>query len=304
MSPFKTLKTAFSDFLEDQCTISAAALAYYTIFALPPLLILVLKIVNAIWHNPDAVSAGIQTQFAGMVGDSTAASIGDMLKSAQTPAHRSVGATILASLVLALGATGAFGQLQTSLNRAWEVKTDPKQGIMKTVVKRIFSFGMVLGIAFMLLISLMISAALTAFGGTLHNMVGGASETIMKVVELIVSFGVITLLFAMMFKFIPDAVIDWKDVWLGAAITALLFTLGKFGIGLYLGHSKPGQAFGAAAAIAVLLVWFYYSGLIVLFGAELTQSIMESKGRHIEPSKGAVKYVEGKDQVVEKPPTA
>jgi membrane protein len=155
------------------------------------------------------------------------------------------------------------------------------------------------------LISLAISAALSAFGGALNGMLpSGISSAILQGAAFVVSFGIITLLFAMMFKFIPDAVIDWKDVWLGSAITALLFTIGKFVIGLYLGHSKPGHAFGAASALAVLLVWIYYSGLIVLFGAELTQSIMESKGRHIEPAKGAVKYVEGKDQVVEKPPAA
>lgn len=301
MSPFKVLKNAFSDFGEDQCATSAAALAYYTIFALPPLLILVLQIVGKIW-NPDAVRAGLETQFAGMIGQDAAKSVQDMLQSANTPAHRSTLATVLAVLVLALGATGAFGQLQASLNRAWEVRTDPKQGIMKTVLKRIFSFGMVLGIAFMLLVSLAVSAALAAFGTRLNQMLPhGISSLLVHGVAAVVSFGTITLLFAMMFKFIPDAVIDWKDVWIGSAITALLFTIGKLVISLYLGHSRPGHAFGAASALAVLLVWIYYSGMIILFGAELTQSIMERNGRHIEPAKGAVKYVEGKDQVVEKP---
>lgn len=292
MTKIQLLKSTWADFSEDECPLRAAALAYYTIFALPPLLILVLMLVGKIWDGK-AAQAGLEAQFASMIGPEAAAQVGSILHSADKTTHHGALATVLAFVVLAIGATGAFGQLQAALNRAWEVRSDPRAGLMHTIVKRIFSFGMVLGIAFMLLVSLALSAALAALGGVLgHVLPDGLSDVILHAIEFVVSFGIITLLFALMFKFIPDAVIDWKDVWIGAAITALLFTVGKLVIGLYLGHSKPGQAFGAASALAVLLVWIYYSGVIVFFGAELTQQMMESRGRHIEPAKGAVRIEE------------
>jgi membrane protein len=300
MSAWKVIKNTFSDFNEDECTLRAAALAYYTIFALAPLLIIVLLIVSTVWGNSDAVQKSLSTQFGSMLGDSAAAQIGSMVQSADRTkdAHGTV-ATILAFVALLIGATGAFGQLQGALNRAWEVRTDPKQGLMRTIVKRIFSFGMVLGIAFLLLVSLVVSAALSSMGGALNHMLpDGLSDVILKVIEFVVSFGIITLLFALMFKFIPDAEIGWRDVWWGGAGTAFLFTIGKFAIGFYLGHSNPGKAFGAASALAVILVWIYYSGIIVLLGAEFTQSLTEARGHHIEASKGAVKITEfGNDQI-------
>jgi membrane protein len=297
MSPLSIFKTTFKDFNEDQCTLRAAALSYYTIFALPPLLILILKLVSLIW-NRDDVNSALHGQFAAMIGDNAAGSLQSMFQSGESQSHRGALGSIAAFAALAFGATGAFGQLQGALNRAWEVRADPKAGLTKTILKRIFSFGMVLGVAFMLLVSLAVSAALQSFGGALTSMLPqGLGETFLHVVEFIVSFGIITLLFALMFKFIPDAEIEWRDVWTGAAVTALLFTVGKFVIGLYLGHSHPGQAYGAASALAVLLVWVYYSGIIVLLGAEFTQTLTEARGRHIVPAKGAVRLEEfGKEK--------
>jgi membrane protein len=292
MRAIEIAKTTFKDFSADECPMRAAALAYYTIFSLPPLLMLILKLVGMIW-DPRAVNEALQGQFASMIGPDAATTVHDMIQSAKSPDGKGTFATIAAFAALAFGATGAFVQLQGALNRAWEVKQDPRGGFMKTLLKRLFSFGMVLGVAFLLLVSLALSAALSTLGDAFSRMLPeGFSEIVLHAVEIAVSFGVITLLFALMFKFIPDAVIEWRDVWRGAAATAVLFTLGKFAIGLYLGRSEPGEAFGAAGALAVLLVWIYYSGLILLLGAEFTQTLTESRGRHIEPSKGAVRLHE------------
>jgi membrane protein len=202
-------------------------------------------------------------------------------------------ATVLSIGGLVLGATGAFGQLQAALNRAWEVAPDPRAGLKAFLVKRLFSFGMILSVAFLLLVSLVLSAALSAFGGALGRMLpDGLSATVLQVVNLGVSFVVITALFATIFKVLPDARVAWRDVWVGATVTALLFVVGKFLIGFYLGRSNPGQAFGAAGSLAVLFVWVYYSSMIVLFGAEFTQAWVERNGNSIAPERGAVRVVE------------
>ena len=289
MSPLKIVKTAFSDFMDDEAPLRAAALAYYTVFSLAPLLILVLMLVGKIM-DPDTVRDAMSSQFAHMMGPDAGKQIGEMVSSGRNADSKGAFAKILAFAALVFGATGAFGQLQGALNRVWEVRTDPKQGFAKTIAKRIFSFGMVLGIAFLLLVSLAVSAALASFGGAMSRMLPGEfSQMLLRVLGIGVSFAVITLLFSLMFKFIPDAEIEWRDVWVGGAVTAFLFTLGKFLIGLYLSKSDPGRAFGAASALAILLVWIYYSGLIVLLGAEFTQTLTEANGRHIEPSRGAVR---------------
>ena len=182
-------------------------------------------------------------------------------------------ATLLGVAALLVGATGAFLQLQASLNKAWEVKPDPKQGGIKQFIrKRLFSFGMILVIAFLLLVSLVVSALISALGHMLQSLLpGGVSEVLLYLVDLVVSLAVITSVFATMFKVLPDAEIAWKDVWPGAVVTAVLFVLGKFLIGFYLGRSNPGEAFGAAGALALILAWIYYSSLILLFGAEFTE---------------------------------
>lgn len=292
------LKHTFSDFSEDECPLRAAGLAYYTIFSLPPLLVLILMLMGFIW-DPQTIQRALEGQFAAMLGPEAAAQIHTMIQNADRPGSGGLLATLVGLAGLVFGATGAFLHLQGALNRAWEVEPDPeKGGILMTILKRLFSFVMILGIAFLLLVSLLLSTALSVFGSTLTGMLPGSiSQILLQAIELTVSFGVITLLFALMFKVVPDAEIAWRDVWAGAAVTALLFAAGKFGIGFYLGRSNPAQAFGAAGALAVLLLWIYYSGLIVLLGAEFTQAWMESRGGEIRPAKGAVRVVEDKRYV-------
>ena len=284
---FQLLKESAKDFSDDECPRMAAALAYYTVFALPPLLILILMIVGS-FVSRDTVSEALSGQVGGMIGSDGAKTIQTMITQAKQPGG-GVMATLLGLGAVVLGATGAFMQLQTALDRAWEVKPDPKAGGFKNFIfKRVLSLGMVLGIAFLLLVSLALSAALTAVGGAIGALIPGASALVVGILQTLVSLAVITLLFAAIFKVLPDAVIAWRDVWVGALVTAVLFEVGKWGIGLYLGNSNPGKAYGAAGSLAVLLVWIYYTAMIVLFGAEFTQTWAVRRGSGIRPEEGAV----------------
>ena len=280
------LKRAFRDFSDDECPVRAAALAYYTVFALPPLLVLLLMLAGALW-DPRDVQRAMETQFASLVGQDGATAIQGMIQSADRPGSGGALASVTSVALLLFGATGAFLQLQGALNRAWEVRPDPKAGGLRNfVMKRMLSLGMILGVAFLMIVSLAISALMAAVGESLTFI----PAPLLYVVNFVISFAVLTLLFAALFKILPDARIQWRHVWVGAVVTSLLFVIGKFAIGLYLGRSSPGDAFGAASALAVILVWVYYAGMIVLFGAEFTQAWAQSHGAEILPEKGAVRF--------------
>jgi membrane protein len=217
-----------------------------------------------------------------------------MIESASRPAT-GLTATAIGMVTLFFGALGVFGELQNSLNTIWEVKPKPAtsywDGIRRFVLKRLVSFTMVLGIGFLLLASLIISAAISAFAeyiGTRWPL----ADFWLELINFLVSFLVVTLLFAMMFKFLPEVKIAWKDVWLGAAVTSILFNLGKFLIGLYLGRSEVGNIFGAAGSLAILMIWIYYSSQILFFGAEFTQVYANRYGSKIVPDPGMVKITE------------
>jgi membrane protein len=261
---------------------------------MPPLLVLLIMIAGLVL-DPQDVQRAMETQFAGLVGSEGAKGIHEMIASADS-AGGGVVRTVLSIAGLLFGATGAFIALQGALNHAWEVKPDPKQGGIKNfVVKRMFSVGMVLGIGFLLAVSMALTAGVSAVG---ERVGGGIAEPVMYVIELVLSFAVLTVLFAAIYKILPDAEVAWRDVWVGAIATSLLFVAGKFGLGFYLGRSEPGSAFGAAGALAIILVWVYYAGMILLFGAEFTQRWAESRGRGIQPEEGAVRV---KEEEVEQP---
>ncbi|HSU15728.1 YihY/virulence factor BrkB family protein [Longimicrobium sp.] len=284
---FQLLKKSAKDFGEDECPTSAAALAYSTVFALPPLLILILMLVGA-FVSREQVQEAMSGQMGSMVGPDGAKTIQTMLTQAKQPGGGAL-ATIMGIVALVLGATGAFMQLQGALNRAWEVRPDPNAGGLKNFIfKRLLSVGMVLVIAFLLLVSLALSAALTAVGGAVSSLIPGASSVVVGILQTLVSLAVVTLLFSAIFYVLPDAKIAWKDVWVGGLVTAILFEIGKWAIGLYLGNSNPGKAYGAAGSLAVLLVWIYYTAMIVLFGAEFTETWATERGSGIEPEEGAV----------------
>jgi membrane protein len=290
---FQLIKAAFHDFGEDECGLRSAALAYFTVFALPPLLVLLVMIAGMIW-SPQEVERSLETQFAGLMGESGGRQIHEMMARGNKANEGGLGA--IASIVgLLLGATGFFLSLQNALNRVWEVKPDPEQGgVKRFLTKRLLSFGMLLGLGFLLAVSLALTAAISALGGAVG---GGLPKPVLYVVEMIVSFAVLSLLFAALFKYLPDAKAVWRDVLVGGVVTALLFVIGKFAIGMYLGRRNPGDAFGAASALAVVLVWAYYAGMILLFGAELTQQWAKRRGSGIEPKEGAVRVIEREEHL-------
>jgi membrane protein len=280
------LKRTFKDFSEDDCPRMAAALSYYTVFALPPLLILILTVVGMVF-DPAQVEAAIRGQMGDLMGADGAEQIGTIIRQADEPEGRGLRALVgIGALVL--GATGAFMQLQSALNRAWGVEPDPEAGGLRNfIVKRVLSLGMIFGLAFLLLVSLALSAAISVLGDMVGRVLPGTSEWALHALNFGLSLAVITVLFATMFRILPDARIAWRDVWVGGAVTAFLFVIGKFALGFYLGRSNPGEAYGAAGSLALILVWIYYASMIVLLGAEFTQVWAESRGTGIEPEEGA-----------------
>lgn len=296
---FGIVKQSLSDFMEDDCMDSAAALSYYTIFSLPAFLVLILLLVGS-FLDPNDVRGGLESQMQALMGPSAGEQARTILQEAERP-RGGLLPTILGVAGLIFGATGVFGQLQKTLNRAWNVEPDPNQGGIKNFFsKRLFSFGMILVLAFLLLVSLVISAALSGLGDRLGAMMpDGLSGPVLQTLNLIISLAVFVLLFGAMFKVLPDAKMAWRSVWVGATVTAVLFVIGKFLIALYLGKSNPGEAYGAAGSLAVLLLWIYYTSLIVLFGAEFTETWAERRGEGIEPEHGAVRVRREKRRVDE-----
>ncbi len=286
------LKDTFKGFSEDDVPTMAAALSYYTVFSLPPLLVLLLTILGAVL-DPQDIQGTIEAQMRDAMGAQGASQVHTILANADRPGAGGLVPTVLSVVALLLGATGVFGQLQAALNKAWGVAPDPAKGGVKAMLaKRVFGIGMVLGLAFILLVSLVVSAMLAAFGEELGRFLpSGLSAPVLEAINFVGSLAVISLLFAAIFKVLPDAEIVWRDVIVGAVVTALLFVAGKFALGLYLGRSNPGEAFGAAGALALMLVWIYYSSMIVLLGAEFTQAWAERRGSGIVPERGAVRVV-------------
>jgi membrane protein len=270
--------------LEDNVPQLGAALAYYSALSIAPLLVIALAIA-ALVFGEEAARGQIQDQMQSMVGDEGATAIEEMIAHANSPAG-GVLATSLSMIILITGASGVFGQLQHSLNAIWEVQTRPGRGIMGTLRDRFLSATMVLGIAFLLLVSLLLSAGLASLG-TVFDRLPDSLHWLSQGLHFTVSFAVIAVLFALMFKYLPDVKIAWRDVWLGAVVTAALFTLGKFAIGLYLGQSSMASSYGVAGSFVVLLVWLYYSAQIFFFGAELTQVYANRFGSRIVPTENA-----------------
>lgn len=233
----------------------------------------------------EAVRGQINEQLKSYVGAKAAESVQSMVQSASKPSESWVGA-IVGFVTLMIGASGVFGQLKDSLNTIWEVKARPGAGVWRFIRDRLLNFGMVLVIGFLLLTSLLITTALAAFSGYLGGL-AGAGPVVGAVFGFLISVGVVTVLFAMIFKVLPDAQIEWRNVWTGALVTALLFELGKFGLSFYLGRESTASSFGAANSVVLLLLWVYYASCILLFGAEFTQVYARESGHQIQPAPGA-----------------
>ena len=280
------LKTTLFEWLDDQAPTLGAALAYYTVFSLAPLLVITIAIAGLVFGG-EAAQGQIFDQLRGLVGDASSKAMEQIVQSASAEPKAGVVATVIGFVTLLFGASGVFGQLQASLNIIWGVQPKPGRGILGIIRDRILSFGFTLVVGFLLLVSLLLTAAIAFVGQQFEAMIPGM-EALIQLVNSILSLVVITLLFAMMFKILPDANIRWRDVWIGAFITALLFTLGKLALGFYLGRSGVASSYGAAGSLIVLLLWVYYSSQIVFFGAELTQVYANRYGAQVTPSNNAI----------------
>ncbi len=275
------LNATYEKWTADHAQGLGAALAFYSIFSLAPLLLIVIAIAGLVFGQ-EAAQGQIVGQIQGLIGEESAKAIQSMIEEARKPAA-GILATVLAIVLLFLGATGVFAQLQEALNIIWRVEAKPEQGMWKIFKDRFISLLAVLGTGFLLLISLVISAGLSAIGTTLEHVLP-VPGFLLQLINFLVSFAIVTFLFAMIYKLLPDRSIQWSDVWIGAIITSLLFTIGKFVIGVYLGKSDVGIAYGAAGSLVVILIWVYYASQIFLFGAEFTAVYAHVRGSKLAPS--------------------
>jgi membrane protein len=280
-----TVKETVNDWLDDGATSLAAALAYYSLLSLAPLLVISVAVAG-LFFGQDAARGRVASELGAVVGTQAAQGIQSVVASAQSPVSGLV-STIVGVITLFIGASGVFSELQSSLNTIWEVKRKPGRGVWGEIKDRFWSFTMVLGVAFLLLVSLLLNSVLSAVGATFSPLLPGG-ELVWQGVNALFSLSVITGLFALIFKYVPDAEIRWRDVWLGAGVTALLFTIGKLLLGLYLGKAAIGSSYGAAGSLIALVVWVYYAAQILLLGAEFTQVQARRSGREIRPARDAL----------------
>lgn len=290
------LKETFKEWNDDDPWRLSAIIAYYAIISLPALLIIIINIVGAVWGE-EIVQGKLTNEISSALGNDAAQSIQSMIDSTQG-GNKSTISTIIGIATLIFGATGIFYHLQISLNAIWNIRVKPKSNILKLVIDRARSFGFVLVIGFLLLISFFITTIISVLNNYLSSIFGDTLIYLSFLTDIVLSVGVISVLFALMFKYLPDAKIQWRTVWIGAIITAALFVLGKFLLGLYLGKANPGSTYGAAGSIILILLWVSYSSLILFFGAEFTFVYSKRYGIGIRPNANAVR-IETKEIIVE-----
>ena len=285
---FSIFKSAFKEWVSKDPFRESAVIAYYSIFSLPGLLVVIITLAG-LFFGRDAVSNHVILQIGNTLGADTALEIKEMvIKASKT--ESSIWAAIIGMITILVGATGVFAQFQKSLNIIWEVKAvESKSGIWTLIKVRLFSFGLIVSIAFILIVSLIISAALTAFGHWLSIHFSDTFVIVLLVVNFILSIAVLMVLFALMFKIFPDAKIQWRHVWIGSLVTAFLFEIGKFCLGLYFGTANPGSGYGAAGSVVLVLLWVSYSSMIVFYGAEFTRAYADYVTGKVPPNEVAVK---------------
>ena len=279
---FKQSVSAFGDIDPFNKSI---VIAYYTIFSLPGLLVIIINIAGY-FFGTEAVTGQITSQIGGVIGGDTADAMERIIANA-TQTKGTALASVLGVATLIFGATGVFYNLQLIFNQIWEVKPKPKGKILKLVKDRVFSFGLILVIGFLLLVSLVLSAALAAVATWVSNNISEGLQVIFKALDILVSLSVITLLFAALFKFLPDAKVQWRTVWVGALLTSVLFVVAKFLLGLYFGKSEPGSTYGAAGSIVLIMLWVSYAGVILLFGGLFTRVYANKRGHKTAPTEAA-----------------
>jgi membrane protein len=283
---FGIIKETGEEFINNSGLKHSAALAYYTVFSLAPMLVVIIWLGSRVFGQ-EAVEGQIFGEIRGFVGDNAAMQIQEMIRHVSENEDGTL-ASVIGGITLIIGATVVFIEIQDTLNIIWGVKPKPKSGLLKLLVNRLLSFSMVIGIGFLMLVSLVISAFLASLSGIIQNFLPEIYFKISLVLNYALTFLIITALFVFIFKFLPDAKIRWKDVISGALATSILFIIGKFGISLYLGFSDVASAYGAAGSLIVILAWVYYSSIILFFGAEFTQVYAKYKGKRIIPAEYAV----------------
>lgn len=274
---WQIVKDAARYWFEDNAADLGAALAYYSLVSIAPLVLIAVAIAGLVFGE-EAAREQVVEQVDWMVGSEGATAVEEVMTHAKRPGAGAV-ATVFGLGALLFGAAGVFGQLQSSLNAIWKTPTKPTSGIWLFLRRRFFSIAMVLGTGFLLLVSLLLTAVIAAIGAQIGTFFPEWT-VVLQLLNAVLSFGMITILFAMIFKMLPDRPIAWRDVWTGAIVTALLFVIGKFGIGLYLGRAAPGSTYGAAGSLVVLVLWVYYSAQILFFGAEITKVVAKMRGSY------------------------
>lgn len=281
------LKKTFSHFMDDNAIKLSAALSYYTIFSLPPLLIIIISLCG-FFFGADAVRGEIFGQINGLVGNEAALQIQEILKNVKL-SDQNTFITTIGVITLLIGASGVFSEIQDSINFIWGLKAKPKRGLIKFLKNRLMSFSMIGSMGFLLLVGLMVNTLMDVMSTRLQNFFPQLTIELFYVLNLVIVFVIITLLFAVIFHTLPDGRVAMKDSIIGSAFTAFFFMIGKFAIGFYLGHSKISTTFGAAGSIVLVLVWVYYSAIILYFGAEFTKVYAYSFGKKIIPNSYAVR---------------
>ncbi|MFD0749380.1 YihY/virulence factor BrkB family protein [Mucilaginibacter calamicampi] len=280
------IKAAFAGFSNDMALKFSASLAYYTIFSLAPLLLLVISLAG-LFLGREAIQGQLFAEINGFVGNDAAKQIQDMIARLELTGKSTL-SIIIGSITLVIGATTVFGEIQESINIIWQVKAKPKKAWLKMLNDRLLSGSLIISLGFLLLVSLILNGALLALSDRLKTYLPDVTVLIFNAINIIISFIVITTLFAVIFKVLPDAKIAWKDVRSGAIFTSLLFMLGRFAIGIYVASSANSSTYGAAGSLIAILLWVYYTAAILYFGAEFTKAYVDFKGKRIEPADYAV----------------
>ena len=282
----QVLKDSFKSFGEQKLTKLSGSLAYYTVFSMAPLLVVIIS-VSGIFLGREAVEGEIQQQLAGFVGNDTAAQLQLLIKNASLEG-KSLPAAIIGGVVLLVGATTVFAEIQDSINSIWSIKAKPQKGWLKLIKNRVLSFSVIVSLAFLLLVSLAISALIDALGDRLKAWFPDITVVFFYVLNLLLTFVITSVIFAVIFKVLPDAVTKWKDVWAGAIATSLLFMVGKTLISIYIARADIGNTYGPAGSLVILLLWVYYSSIILYFGAAFTRNYAVRHGSVIRPASYAV----------------
>ena len=283
---WQALKEAFKGFSADKVMKLSGSLAYYTVFSLGPLLIVLIYIAG-MFLGQEAAQGAVYDQVQRFIGHDGALQLQEIIKNASIDDKRGV-ALVIGIVVLIIGATTVFGEIQDSINSIWGLKASPKAGLIKLVLTRLLSFGMIASLGFLLLVSMGATALVESLGKQLQSIFPDVAVVIFYIINLLLTLFVTTILFAIIFKFLPDAKIKWRDVWIGAIATSVFFLIGKFAISIYISKSEIGSTYGAAGSLVVILVWIYYSAMILYLGAEFTKAYIVKFGGRIEPNEYAV----------------